>query len=114
MGLETQLHKVDPRLRAKYLRNRPLIDQFKRQGHLLREQVKQDPVRHGHLLSREMHAIEMEVAKALCPGLAADNARERQKAMYWVLNQDWGKDLRASPYDKRYYFGGQNDTPGRG
>ena len=105
MSLDSQLHKVPAPLRMRYQRHRGAISQFRRLGHKLREEVRQDPVRNGHLLTREMHPVEMDVLKALCPGVGADNAKERLKAMYWVLNQDWGKDLRASPYDQRYYGG---------
>ncbi len=94
----------------RYLHNQGAIKQFQKLGHELRKEVRQDPVRNGHLLTREMHPVEMEVLKVLCPGVGADNARERQKALYWVLNQEWGKDLRASPYDTRYYFGKPSDT----
>lgn len=105
MGLETQLVKVLPITRGRYLKNRAVIEQFRAEGHALREQVRQDPERNGHLLTRELHPVEMEVVKELCPGVSADNAKERQKAWYWVLNQHWGEDLRASPYDQRYFGG---------
>lgn len=107
MSLDSQLYKVPAKLRMKYFHNIGHIRQFQRLGKQLRDEVKQDPIRNGHLLTREMHPIEMEVLSVLCPGVKADNARERQKAMYWVLNQDWGKDLRASPFDQRYFIGKQ-------
>ena len=105
MSLDSQLYKVPAKLRMRYLHNIGHIRQFQKLGKVLRDEVKQDPVRNGHLLTREMHPLEMEVLKELCPGVSADNAKDRQKALYWVLNQEWGKDLRASPFDQRYYGG---------
>ena len=105
MSLDSQLYKIPAKLRMRYLHNMGAIRQFQIMGKKLRDEVRQDPVRNGHLLTREMHPIEMDVLKVLCPGVGADNARERQKALYWVLNQEWGKDLRASPYDQRYFIG---------
>ena len=102
MGLESQLHKVPADLLLKYRENTRDINGFRMLGYELRKSVRQDPVRNGHLLTREMHPVEMEVVEYLCPGIKAKGGKERLKAWYWVLRQDWGKDLRASPYDKRY------------
>ncbi len=103
MGLESQLHKVPADLLLKYRENIRDINGFRLRGYELRKDVRQNPVRNGHLLTREMHPVEVEVVGYLHPGIKARGAKERLKAWYWVLRQDWGKDLRASPYDKRYY-----------
>ncbi len=103
MGIESQLDKLSPALRAKYRQHKAEIMPYRAAGHDLRERVRQDPVRNGHLLTREMHPTELEAVKELCSDTAAHNARVRLKAWYWVLRQDWGKDLRASPFEQRYY-----------
>lgn len=105
MGLESQLHKVKPKTRNQYIADFQIIKEFQRKGHELREQVKQNPVRNGMLLTREYCEAEMAVLKELCPDIAAHDSKVRLKAWYWVLRQDWGKDFRASPYEQRYFNG---------
>ena len=104
MGLEAVLHKVPPLLAARYRKALPEIRRFQVSGHELREQCRQNPVRHGHLLTREMHPVELDIAKHLCRDLSARDPKVRQRAWYWVLKQDWGRDLRASPYEQRYFW----------
>jgi hypothetical protein len=104
MGLESVLDQVPASLAAEYRRRRHEIRQFQAEGHRLREEVRQNPVRHGHLLTREMHPTELAVCKALCRDLSVSNGKERTKAWYWVLRQPWGEELRASPYEQRYFW----------
>lgn len=104
MGLESVLTKVPQSLASRYRKCLPEIRQFQASGHELREQCRQNPVRHGHLLTREMHPVELEIVKYLCRDLEAREPKTRQRAWYWVLKQDWGRELRASPYEQRYFF----------
>lgn len=110
MGLDSQLHKVSAQARNRYLADKPIVDAFRKHGHDLREQVKQDPVRNGMLLTRDCCDAEIGVIKELCPDVEAHDAKVRLKAWYWVLRQDWGKDLRASPYEQRYFNGKFTDA----
>lgn len=105
MSLDTQLHKLPPHLRVKYISALPEIRQFQRIGHELRQKFKLEPLVEHNALTREMHEVEVECLKFLVPDLKARDPNVKLKAIKWLCRQDWGKDFRASPYDKRYFPG---------
>jgi len=97
------LEKVSPEVRSEYVRSMPYIKQFQKMGAELREKVKADPTRHGHLMTREMHKAEFDVLKELYPDLAKGEPKDRRNAWLKFLRTEQGKDFRASPYKQRYY-----------
>ena len=95
------LEKLPKELGFRYIQSIHEINEFRRKGRELREKVKADPVRHGHLMTRELHPVEMEVLKYLNPELAQTDSKLKQKAWMKFLRKN--EDYRASPYAKRYY-----------
>lgn len=103
MSLETQLTKLPQDVQWRYFAFLPEINQLRKLGHELREHAKLHPLREHNALTREMHQVEVEIVNLLMPETASKDAHQKLKAWKKVLKTDWGKDLRASPYDKVYF-----------
>ncbi len=103
MEIESQFYKIPSALRKRYYAAYNEIEAYRRTGYEMREKVRQNPVRNGHLVTREMHPVEVLILRKLCPEISSKDPKERLKGYKWICNQEWGKDFRASPYDKRYF-----------
>ncbi len=108
MSLDSRLKDFPSVLRNRYLLALPEIRKFQANGHELREKAKLNPLVEHNALTREMHEVEYDAVKFLCKDVAASDPKVKLDAWKWVLKQDWGKDLRASPYEQRYWSGPTN------
>lgn len=57
----------------------------------------------GNFLTGELHLLEHEACKILCPALAHGTGTAQKEGWLWILKQPWGKDFRAAPFEKRYH-----------
>ena len=81
-------------------RRKPEIDEFRRTRQIMREKGFQNGNRNGHLITGEMHPLEYEACKFLCPDLNIKNGQPKTKNWYWIIRQEWGKDLAAAPIER--------------
>lgn len=65
-----------------------------------RDKLERDGSRNGALITGEMHQLEYEAIRLLCPALQHPNGEDRDKTWQWILKQDWGKDFAAAPFEK--------------
>lgn len=54
----------------------------------------------GTLATFDLHPLEYEACKILCPDLTHADWQAKQKAWQWVLKQPWAQEFRASPFVK--------------
>ena len=99
MGLESQLHKLEPKLRAKYLRDLPNINFLREKWQVVGKDAAANAKANGHFFTREMRPVEVEVVEALVPATKTFVQKEKIKAWQWVLKQDWGRELSGGSDD---------------
>ena len=57
----------------------------------------------GTRLTGEMHPLEYEACRLLCPQLEIGQGTAKTKAWEWLLAQDWAQDLKTAPLGRQFY-----------
>lgn len=72
-----------------------------------RESERRRDTRRGELgmmpMFGEMHMIEVEACRLLCPALRTGNSQAAPDGWRWIAKQSWADDLKAAPVQKRFY-----------
>ena len=76
------------------------IIQFRVNRELQRKHCEQEGKRNGHLMTGEIHPVELLAAEFLCPELKTSSWLAQMRAWRWVLKQDWGRDFDAAPIQR--------------
>ena len=66
----------------------------------MRENLKQDGSRNGHLLTGDIHPIEYQALTYLVPQLNKADAHEKKELWLWIMKQPWGKEFAAPEIEK--------------
>ena len=61
------------------------------------------PELNGAAVLLDMHALEYEAMKQLCPDLKKPHPESQKKAMAWILKQPWAAEYAAPAFEKRYF-----------
>ena len=59
--------------------------------------------RNGHLVTLEMHPLEYECFRFLCPDLEHADWEAKKRSWNWALRQPWGKEYRTAPFEERRF-----------
>ena len=59
--------------------------------------------RNGHLVTLEMHPLEYECFRFLCPDLEHADWDAKKRSWLWALRQPWGKEYRTAPFEERRF-----------
>ena len=51
----------------------------------------------------ELHILEYEACRILCPTLTLGRGTAKKEGWKWVKKQPWAKDLLAPPIEKRFH-----------
>ena len=51
----------------------------------------------------EMHMLEVEACRLLCPALRTGNSEAAPDGWRWIAKQPWADDLKAAPVQQRFY-----------
>lgn len=51
----------------------------------------------------ELHVLEYEACRVLCPTLTIGRGSAKKAGWEWVKKQPWAKDLLAPPIEKRFH-----------
>lgn len=79
------------------------IDAIRAERWAMQQDSEREPNRNGALLTFDLHPLEYEACKLLCPDLKYSDMEGRRKAWEWILNQPWAEEFKASPFAKRYH-----------
>lgn len=61
------------------------------------------PELNGTRMTGEMHPLEVEACRLLCPILEIGRGPAKTKGWTWVLNQPWAQDLKTAKLGKQFY-----------
>lgn len=61
------------------------------------------PEINGTRLTGEMHPLEYQACKLICPQLEIGQGTAKTKAWEWILAQDWAQDLKTAPLGRQFY-----------
>ena len=75
------------------------IDLIKKERKTWRKMLRKSNTS-GTLATFDLHPLEYEACRIMCPDLRHANWEAKQKAWQWILKQPWAKDFRASPFEK--------------
>ena len=78
------------------------IDFIRDQRRTARLFLEQKANINGNFLTGELHMLEHEACKILCPALVHGKGPAQKEGWFWILKQPWGKDFAAAPFEKRY------------
>ena len=57
----------------------------------------------GTVTTFDLHPIELEAIKFLCPDADVADWQAKKKAWEWILAQPWAQEFKSSPLEKRFH-----------
>lgn len=103
MSLASQLHKVPVELREAYMADLPNINFLRQKWQVIGKDAAANAKANGHLFTREMRPIEVQIINYLVPATKYTDKKEGLKAWKWVMAQDWGREFSGLPMEKRFH-----------
>ena len=88
--LESKLYKDD-------------IDAIRAERARLRTQAERAAGNNGMQQLGELHVLEYEACRVLCPTLTIGRGSAKKAGWAWVRKQPWAKDFMAPPIEKRFH-----------
>lgn len=79
------------------------INHIRSQRFVMRLQLEQKANINGNLVTGELHELEYDACRFLCPAIRGGNGTAVREGWRWIMKQPWGKDFRAAPFEKRYH-----------
>ena len=79
------------------------IEDIRRNRYELKQKDTRRPDINMMTVVMEMHPLELEAIKLLCPALAVGNSKGKKEAWQWVLKQPWAEEFKPGPIEKRYF-----------
>lgn len=78
------------------------IEYMRDQRHYQRLMNEQKGNINGNLVTGDLHALEYEACRLLCPALMHGDGVALKEGWRWIMRQSWGKEFRAAPFEKRH------------
>ena len=100
----------DPARRARG--NRILVDAYRKGEEIkmmreererIRNECRRDGGLNGTTPTGELHMVEYEACRFLCPDLEQGGGKAKKIGWQWVLAQPWGQEFKCAPIEKRFY-----------
>lgn len=79
------------------------IEQMRRYRAEARQQAELRGDTNGLPTLGELHILEYEACRELCPTLKVGKGSAKSQGWKWVKKQPWAKDLLAPQIEKRFY-----------
>lgn len=57
----------------------------------------------GNLVTGELHLLEHEACKILCPAIRHGTGTAIREGWNWIMKQPWARDFRPAPFEKRHH-----------
>jgi hypothetical protein len=76
------------------------IQQLRESRERMRRHAEQVGARNGHLLTGEIHPIELEAIHLLRPDLASARGHDLTREWREILKQPWGKEFAATTIER--------------
>ena len=81
----------------------PEINQMRRYRAQMRSAAERRGDTNGMQALGELHVLEWEACRELCPMLKFGRGTAKAQGWKWVKKQSWAKDLLAPPIEKRFF-----------
>ena len=92
--------KVASRLCARAAIRRSEIEEYRSYRQLIRHNCEGKAGINGRLAMLEMHPLEAEAIRLLCPEFMAPNSEQQKRGLRWVEKQPWAKEFLPAPIEK--------------
>ena len=79
------------------------IDRIRADRQALREKDTRRPEINMAVTVMDMHPLELEAIKLICPDVNRGDKEAKRAAWQWVLNQPWAQELKPPSMAKRFY-----------